>query len=132
MRVIKNLLNEITKKQCAEFGQAGTLAILFLALHFKNEHYEVFAFVLLLVSLIIPIILYPFAVIWFGLSKLLSVLSPAIIMGILFFLIVTPVGLFRKLLGKDTLRLRQFKKGKESVMINRDHVYTKTDLLHTF
>lgn len=132
MRVIRNLLKEVTKKQCMEFGQVCALAAMFFALYFKNDHYVIVAFVLLLITIIVPIILYPFAVLWFGLSKLLSAVSPAIMMGILFFLIVMPVGIFRRLLGKDTLQLKQFKKGRGSVLTDRDHLYTEDDLLHTF
>ena len=121
-----------TKKQCMEFGQVATLAALIFALRFKNEHFVIAACVLILVTIVLPIIFFPFAFLWFGLSRLLSLVSPVIIMGMLFFLVVTPVGLFRRLLGKDSMRLKQFKKNKQSVMINRDHLYTESDLLHTF
>jgi hypothetical protein len=132
MRVIKELSLKITKKQCMEFGQVATLAVLFFALKFKNDHFVIAAFLLMLITILVPVVFYPFALPWFGLSKLLSVISPAIILTILFFLIVTPVGLFRKLLGKDSMRLKQFKKDRHSVMINRDHLYTGADLLNTF
>jgi hypothetical protein len=122
----------ITKKQCMEFGQVATMAALIFALHFKNDQFVIAAFVLILVTIVVPIIFYPFAVLWFGLSKLLSIVSPAIILGILFFLVITPMGLFRRLLGKDSMKLKQFKKNKHSVMIERNHLYTGTDLLFTF
>ncbi|MDB4902940.1 MAG: hypothetical protein JWQ63_2221 [Mucilaginibacter sp.] len=122
----------VTKKQCMEFGQVATLTALVLALHLKNDHFVIAAFVLILVTILLPIMFYPFAVLWFGLSELLGIVSPAIILGVLFFLVVTPVGLFRRLLGKDSMKLKQFKKDKHSVMINRNHLYTETDLLFTF
>jgi polyferredoxin len=130
MKATKGFL--VTKKQCMEFGQVATLAALVFALHFKNDHFVIAAFVLILVTIVLPIIFYPFAFLWFGLSKLLSVISPAIILGILFFLVVTPVGLLRRLLGKDSMKLKQFKKDRHSVMIDRNHLYTETDLLFTF
>jgi hypothetical protein len=108
------------------------LAILFFALHYKNDRLVTAAFALILATVILPIIFYPFAVVWFGLSELLSIVSPAIILTIIFFLIVTPVGLIRRLLGKDSMRLKQFKKNRQSVMIDRNHLYTESDLLHTF
>lgn len=132
MTTTKKFLAKITKKQCLEFGQVATLVVLFLALRYKNDHLVAAAFVLLLVSIVLPIIFYPFAVVWFGLSELLSVVSPAVILTIIFFLIVTPIGLIRRLLGKDSMGLKQFKKSKQSVMIDRDHLYTESDLLHTF
>jgi hypothetical protein len=132
MTVARKFSAKITKKQCMEFGQIATLAVLTLALHYKNDHWVVAAFVLILITIILPIIFYPFAIVWFGLSELLSIVSPAIILTIIFFLIVTPVGLVRRLLGKDSMRLKQFKKDKRSVMIDRNHLYTESDLLHTF
>ncbi|HEY2582247.1 MAG TPA: hypothetical protein VGI43_10575 [Mucilaginibacter sp.] len=132
MKVIKKGILKITRKQCMEFGQVSTLAALILALHLKNDSFVIAALILILVTILLPIIFYPFAVLWFGLSELLSRLSPAIVLTIIFFLIVTPVGLLRRLLGKDTMRLKQFKKDKRSVMIDKNHLYTGTDLLHSF
>jgi hypothetical protein len=132
MIAAKKFSAKITKKQCMEFGQVATLAVLFFALHYKNDRLVTAAFALILATVILPIIFYPFAVVWFGLSELLSRLSPAIILTVIFFLIVTPVGLIRRLLGKDSMRLKQFKKNKQSVMIDRNHLYTESDLLHTF
>lgn len=132
MTATKKFSVKITKKQCMEFGQVATLTVLIFALHYKNDHLVAVAFVLILATIVIPIIFYPFAIIWFGLSELLSTVSPAIILAIIFFLIVTPVGLIRRLLGKDSMRLKQFKKNKQSVMIDRNHLYTAPDLLHTF
>ncbi|HEY4326494.1 MAG TPA: hypothetical protein VGN20_21090 [Mucilaginibacter sp.] len=132
MKVIKKAALKITRKQCMEFGQVSTLAALIFALHQKNDFFIIAALILILVTILLPIIFYPFAVLWFGLSELLSRLSPAIILTIIFFLIVTPVGLFRRLLGRDIMRLKQFKKDKRSVMIDRNHLYTGADLLHSF
>jgi hypothetical protein len=58
------------------------------------------------------------------------VIGSTIMMSIVFFVIVTPVGLVRRMLGRDPLKLRQFKKGKQSVMKDRDHQYTAEDFLH--
>ncbi|MDB5061233.1 MAG: hypothetical protein JWP67_1076 [Mucilaginibacter sp.] len=132
MIAAKKFSAKITKKQCMEFGQVATLAVLIFALHYKNNHLVTAAFALILATVILPIIFYPFAVVWFSLAELLSIMSPAIILAIIFFLIVTPVGLIRRLLGKDSMRLKQFKKNRQSVMIDRNHLYTEADLLHTF
>ncbi|TWI94561.1 hypothetical protein JN11_04671 [Mucilaginibacter frigoritolerans] len=132
MKIAKKISIKVTKKQCTEFGQVATLAVLFFALRYKNEHLIIAAFMLILITIVLPIIFYPFTVVWFGLSELLSRVGPAIILTIIFFLIVTPVGLIRRFLGKDSMQLTQFKKNKQSVMINRNHLYTESDLLHIF
>ena len=125
-------MERIAKKHCVEFGQVSTLVSIILILYFKNNNYAIAAFVLILITIVAPVILYPFAFLWFALSKLLSKVSPAIILGVLFFLFVVPVGLVRQLFGKDSLRLKQFKKDKTSLLIERNHIYTDSDLLHTF
>ena len=132
MHPINKLLHDTGKKQCMEFGQVATLAAIFCALYFKNNYYIDAALVLSVVTILAPILFYPLAIIWFGISKLLSAVSPAIMMGILFFLVVTPMGVFRRLTGKDSMKLKQFKKGTSPVMENRDHLYVEADILHIF
>jgi hypothetical protein len=63
---------------------------------------------------------------------MLGTFSSTLLLGLLYFVIVMPVGLFRKGRGIDSLQLRKFKKGRQSVMTERDHVYTAMDLKNTF
>lgn len=128
---VKDFL-KLTKKQCTEFGLVAILVCIFFALYLHEDNFVVASFILTLITIIVPILFYPFAVLWFGLSYVLSAVSSRIMMSVVFFLMVIPVGLFRRISGKDSLRLRQFKKGKKSVMIERNHVYTEADLLNTF
>jgi len=115
-----------------EFGQVATLASLYFAVHYKSNDLVFAALMIILVTIVLPIIFYPFAFLWFGLSKVMSKVSPVIILSVIYFLIVVPVGLIRRLFGRDSMQLRQFKKDKASVMINREHLHTAADLLHTF
>jgi uncharacterized membrane protein len=132
MKIFKINLTKVNKKQCMEFGQVATLATLYFALHYKSNDLVFTAMIVILITIVLPIIFYPFAFLWFGLSGLMSKISPVIILSVIYFLIVVPVGLIRRLLGKDSMQLRQFKKDKASVMINREHLHTAADLLHTF
>jgi len=116
-----------------EFGQVAVLGALLTALYFKdNQTFILAALLLILLTIVAPTVFYPFAVVWFGLAKLLAVLVPPVVLGILFFVMVTPLGLVRRMLGRDALRLREFKKSSSSVMSNRDHIYTEADLTDTF
>ena len=132
MRPIKELFSGITKQQSTEFGQVAILVALLLALYLQENYWVIVAFILTLLTIIAPILFYPLAVLWFGIAEILSRISSVMLMGIVFFLLVTPVGLFRRLLGRDSLKLNQFKKGKQSVMVDRNHLYTPADLLYTF
>jgi hypothetical protein len=66
------------------------------------------------------------------LSKIMGKISTAILLGVVFIIIVIPVGLLRKIMKLDGLKIKQFKKGSDSVMTVREHSYTDSDLLHTF
>ena len=63
---------------------------------------------------------------------MLSFFLQLLLLGIVFFLVITPVGRIRRLCGIDSLRLRQFKKGRRSVLTDRNHVYTPDDLKNIF
>jgi hypothetical protein len=132
MAGVKQLFQPVTKRQCLEFGLLIVLIAIYCGLHFKERYFYVAAFIVTLITILWPLVFYPFALVWFTLVKILSGISTWIIMLVLFFVVVTPVGLFRRMTGKDTLRLKQFKKDKQSVMADINHTYTKTDLLHTF
>jgi uncharacterized membrane protein len=129
---MQTIFTKVTKKQSGEFGLVAILVFLFLALYFKKNWYVVAAFVCTLITLIVPIIFYPFAVFWFGLSKILNMISSRVMMAIIFFLVVTPIGLLRKLTGADSLKIKQFKKSNQSVMLTRDHQYEPADLEKIF
>ena len=70
----------------------------------------------------------PVAVLWLGLSHLLGTVVSKILLTLVFFGVVTPIGLARKLLGIDSLKLKDFKSGENSVMIIRNHIFTGKDI----
>jgi hypothetical protein len=132
MEMMKQIFKKTTRKQSVEFGQVAVLVCIVFALYLKDNHFTLAAFWTTLLTILLPGIFYPFAVIWFGLSNILSRISSFLILNILFFILVVPVGVVRKLLGKDSLRLKQFKKSRQSVMTERNHLYEAGDLVNTF
>lgn len=129
---LSNLLQTPTKKQCSDFGLVAVLVCTGCALYFHTDGWVKAAFLLALVTVVVPILFYPFAAIWFALSHLLGQISTTILLLVVFFLMVVPVGLFRRLAGKDTMLIRRFKKDRGSVWTERDHRYGSTDLSQTF
>jgi hypothetical protein len=51
-----------------------------------------------------------------------------VLLALVFFGLVTPVGILRRLAGKDPLKLRAFKAGEESALLDRNHTFTASDL----
>ena len=97
----------------------------------QNE-FRYWAFFISLIFLILAIlnskILTPLNKIWFYFGIALGKLVSPIVMGFIFFLVVTPIGIIMRLLGKDILNLK--KKNKGSYWINK--VKNKTNMKKQF
>ncbi len=123
---------QISEKQSIETGIVfGLLAI--ITGYFANENiFYLVSVVFLLICLLIPVLLKPLAFCWFGLSKVLGWVTSRILLFVIFCIVVTPMGFVRRLLGKDSMQLSQFKNGKSSAYIDRQHEYTASDLKFPF
>ena len=66
----------------------------------------VISIIFLFLGLINSKILNPFNKLWFKFGIFLGKIISPVVMGIIFFLVVTPIGLIMRLLGKDVLNLR--------------------------
>jgi hypothetical protein len=73
----------------------------------------------LAVSLIAPPLLGPLNRLWLKFGALLHSITSPIILGIMFYLVILPIGLIMRLLGKDFLRLR-FDNSASSYWIRRE------------
>jgi hypothetical protein len=78
---------------------------------FKDGNIRIWSFILSLIFLILGLInsefLTPLNQLWFKVGLLLGKLISPIVMGLVFFIVVTPTGLIMKLLKKDILKLRK-------------------------
>ena len=82
----------------------------------------------LILTMTYPAALKPLGRIWFGFSHILGTIVSKIILSIVFFLIVTPIGLVRRISGADPMRNKLWKKGDDSVLVKRNHRYSSDDL----
>ena len=120
---------KITKDESRDTGMAMVLLSLILFVVFKrNERFILVAIVLHILNMVVPLVFRPVAVIWLGVSHLLGTLMSKVLLSIVFLLVVVPVASVRRWLGKDSLKLRAFKAGQHSVMVERNHTFTKGDL----
>lgn len=71
------------------------------------------------ISLVAPALLGPLNRLWLKFGALLHSITSPIILGIMFFLVILPIGLIMRLLGKDFLRLR-FDNSASSYWIRRE------------
>ena len=70
----------------------------------------------------------PLNIIWFKFGMFLGKIVSPLIIGLIFFLVVTPTGIIMKILGKDLLKLK--KNNKKSYWIER--TYFKSNMKDQF
>ena len=80
--------------------------------------------IFLILGLLNSNLLSPLNKIWFRFGILLGKLISPLIMGIIFFLVVTPIGLIMKIIKKDLLNLK-FRKDKETYWIEKTEPKSK-------
>jgi hypothetical protein len=115
-----------TPEQAKDTGMAMVLICLLLGYWGKFPKFLPVSLVLLLLTMTWPNAFRPLAVLWFGLSHLLSSVVSRVILTVVFFLIVTPIGLIRRMMGADALQLKKWKQGRDSVFVVREgHVQGK-------
>ena len=114
--------------QAKDTGLAMVL-ILLIVQYVKHPGWLIMATMAVLVLVMTwPAVFSPLARFWFGLSHFLGTIVSKIILSIVFFLIVTPIGLIRKAFGADRMKSGLWNKGNDSVLVERNHSYTKADI----
>ena len=114
---IKNIKSE--KSDLRNFGIIVGIILLIISgfLFWKEkESFQIFLAIgitLFLTSITIPVILKPVYLIWMIFATILGWTMTRVILSLLFYFIITPIGLILKLFGKKFLEL-QWDKSKES------------------
>lgn len=124
----KEAHSKIDSHRSRDAGMALTLIALLLAYFGNDQRLLGLGIVLMIVNMSIPRVFGPFARLWFGLSHLLGAVMSRLILSLIFFLMVMPVGLIRRLMGKDSLNLNKWKQGTESVFMVRDITFSKDNI----
>ena len=123
----------ITRKQSEDTGMAMTLLALLIGNVFLSlPKLNILAIVLLVVTMSVPTLFKPVAVVWFGLSHAMGVVVSKIMLGSIFYLFVTPMGQLVSLFRKDPMSLKAFKQSKNTVFKKRNHIFTKQDLEYPY
>ncbi len=117
----------IDRRKNTEFGIILSLALIIISVYCHIQ-LEGPVIITLLVTLLAPKLYMPFTWLWFRLGDLMGIVATRCILFLLFFLIVTPVGIIRRWMNKETLHLKQFRKGSGSVFIAQEKTYSPQDL----
>ena len=79
----------------------------------------IISLVFLILGLMNSILLTPLNKLWFKFGMILGAIVSPVVMGVVFFLVVTPIGLIMRIIGKDLLN-KKFDKKKITYWIKRD------------
>ena len=109
-------MDDIKISSNRSFGIVFFVVFLLIALYplTYSEELRIWSVIISLIFLFLGLInskiLTPLNKLWFRFGIFLGKIISPVIMGIIFFLVVTPIGLFMRLLRKDLLNLRYNKK----------------------
>ena len=109
-------MDEIKISSNRSFGIVFFIVFLLIALYplLKDNDLRIWSlvisFIFLILGLINSKILTPLNRLWFKFGLLLGRFISPLIMGIIFFVVVTPIGIMMRLLKKDLLNLKYNKK----------------------
>ena len=124
----------INKSSNKNFGIVFFLFFFIVAVYpmYFGENFRFWSFIISLIFLILGLInsriLTPLNFLWFKFGILLGKILSPVVMGLIFFLVVTPTGLIMRALRKDLLNLK--KKDAKSYWIKRN--ISKTDMKNQF
>ena len=118
-------MDEIKLGSNRSFGIVFFIVFLLIAIYPLINQGEIriwsliISFLFLFFGLLNSKILTPLNKLWFRFGLFLGKIISPIIMGVIFFLVVTPIGLLMRFFGKDVLNLKLNKK-KSSYWIEKD------------
>ena len=119
---------KFSKNENTDAALSLLLILLLVRLFFKVPVADIILVLVLILVMALPNIFLPFTIIWLNISDLLGKVMSNVLLFVIYIVIVLPIAMFRKLIGKDNLKLKEFKKTGGSVFKTRNHTYTKQDL----
>ena len=81
--------------------------------------FAIISLIFLILGLMNSKLLTPLNKLWFKFGIILGAIIAPIVMGVVFFLVITPIGLTMRIMGKDLLR-KKYDNKKETYWIKRD------------
>ena len=126
--------NNIKISSNRSFGIIFFIFFLIIAIYplLENGGIRIWSFILSLIFLMLGLInsefLTPLNQLWFKIGLFLAKLISPIVMGLVFFIVVTPIGLIMKILKKDILNLR--KNSSKTYWVERSEI--KSEMKNQF
>lgn len=132
MTALQERYAAITRGQSRDTGQVLALVLALCAFVLNKPELTLASAGVMLLVLVWPSVFRPLAFVWFGLAEILGWFMTRVIFSTIFFLLVTPMGLCRRMCGIDPMERGRWKEGQKSVFRVRDHEYSAQDLERMF
>ena len=124
---------KLSKEKILEACMALILLCLVSFILTQMNFLLIIAVCILLISMTSPMLMRLPSVMWYKLALVLGVISNIAISSFVFYLVLLPISLFRKVTRSHTdLKVKDWSKNKESAFISRNHKYTKSDMENMF
>lgn len=114
-----------------KFGIIFSLFFLILYLYLSNNFFLITSVIFLFLSLFYSVILQPLNNLWFKLGILLGNIISPIVLGFIFFLLITPISVIGKIFKRNPLNIN-LDKNIKTYWIRRDNGFTKEDFNNQF
>ena len=108
MNSLDNLL-PTNKKFGLFFSAIFSIAFVYFFIKSNIQWYLLFgslAIITILITLLAAHYLKPFNILWFKLSLILGKIINPIILGLIFFILITPISIVIRLMGRDEMKLK--------------------------
>ncbi|MCP3931223.1 MAG: hypothetical protein GY705_19230 [Bacteroidetes bacterium] len=116
------------EQKAKDTGLAIILILLLTTYLTDNLVYVLPTIAILILTMTWPVAFTPLSYLWFGFSKILGEVVSRIILSIVFVLVAVPIGVIRKFLGADSMKIKEWKQSEDSVFNERKHTYSNLDL----
>jgi len=115
-----------------DFGILLAIVAIIAGLIFHKTTLFFSALILLFITILSPDIWKKPSALWAHLAEMLGAIVNRVILTVLFIGLVTPIGLIRRLLGKDPMNLSQFKSKSTSAFKKSNKSFKNTDLINPY
>ncbi|AMK12833.1 MAG: SxtJ family membrane protein [Pseudodesulfovibrio sp.] len=122
----------VTRRECVDTGMAVVLGCLLAGLFTGGRDWFLASVAFLVLNMVWPKAYTLAARAWLGLSNALGTVMSKVVLSVVFFLVLTPLALLRRVLGHDPMKLKQWKQSSASVFEVRDHTFTPEEIERPF
>lgn len=122
-------MNNVKNEEQAKDAGLAMVLILLLVVLLGEKHFLLLPAILCLVLVMsVPSVFAPWARVWFAFSHLLGTGISKILLTVVFYGVAMPIGVVRRWGGADSMRVKLWKKGTDSVFVDRNHAITRRDI----